>query len=413
MAKQYVLRRSAFRSADITLPTSKSISNRLLLINVLCHSPYKPENISDSDDTRVMLRAVESDCSLVDVGAAGTSMRFLTAYLSLLPGEHVITGSERMKQRPIALLVDALRSLGADIQYVENEGFPPLKIVGKELQGGMVILPGNVSSQYISALMMIAPMVKGGLQIVLKGKINSRPYIDMTLSVMKSYGVDGEWNDNKISIPEGRYMPQQNRVEADWSAASYWYEMAALCPQCTFHLIGLQRESLQGDSAVKKIAEALGVTTEFCEDGVIVSKTKNAVSQFNYDFSSQPDLAQTFVVASCLMNIKFSFTGLESLKIKETDRLGALVAELRKLGYVLNSNNIDTLTWNGERIEPMSMPIINTYKDHRMAMAFMSAVAVYPDASITIDDPDVVSKSYPMFWRDMQAAGLVIEEKTD
>ena len=411
MAKQYVLRRSAFRSADITLPTSKSISNRLLLINVLCHSPYKPENISDSDDTRVMLKAVESDCSLVDVGAAGTSMRFLTAYLALLPGEHIITGSERMKQRPIGLLVDALRTLGADIQYVENEGFPPLKIVGKELQGGKVTLPGNVSSQYISALMMIAPMVKGGLYIELEGKINSRPYIAMTLATMKSYGVQGEWNDHTINIPEGRYTPVQNRVEADWSAASYWYEMAALCPQCKFHLIGLECESLQGDSAVRTIAENLGVKTEFCADGIIINKTKDTTAHFTYDFSSQPDLAQTFVVVCCLMDVKFNFTGLESLKIKETDRLGALIAELRKLGYVLSTNNIDALSWSGERTEPDNQPVINTYKDHRMAMAFMPAVAALPDMGITIDDPDVVSKSYPMFWRDMQSAGLAMDEK--
>ena len=377
---------------------------------MLCHSPFTPENLSDSDDTRVMLKAIESDCSHVDVGAAGTSMRFLTAYLALLPGEHVITGSARMKQRPIALLVDALRKLGADINYVENEGFPPLRIVGRQLQGGHIALPGNVSSQYISALMMIAPMVSGGLQIELEGKINSRPYIAMTLATMRSYGVEGDWHDNIISIPEGRYTPIKTSVEADWSASSYWYEIAALCPDCTFHLKGLRSESLQGDSAVQHIAENLGVTTEFTADGVIVKKTKNAVEHFDYDFSSQPDLAQTFVVASCLLGVKFRFTGLESLKIKETDRMGALVAELRKLGYALTSNNIDTLEWNGEKVAVEDKPMICTYKDHRMAMAFMPAVVVLPQAGIVIDDPDVVSKSYPAFWSDMISVGLEIEE---
>ncbi len=399
------------KSGTIELPSSKSISNRLLLINVLSANVNAPENLSESDDTAVMLKALESDCSLVDVGAAGTSMRFLTAYLSLLPGTHVITGSERMKKRPIGVLVDALRMLGADIEYAENEGFPPLRICGKELRGGTIELPGNISSQYISALMMIAPMIRGGLNIELVGKIVSQPYINMTLQTMKQFGVEGKWSGSHIEIPEGKYLHKKVRVESDWSAASYWYEMSALAGQTPFTMVGLAENSLQGDSEVRNIAKKLGVETSFSEkDGLsmtTVVANASSVKHLDYDFNSQPDIAQTFVVLCCCLGVTFHFTGLESLKIKETDRISALINECRKIGFVLKSNDVDDLAWDGETCEPCSEPIA-TYKDHRMAMAF--APAALKLGSIRIDDPAVVSKSYPRYWDDLKKVGFVIEE---
>lgn len=406
----YTVTAPQLKSTTIKLPASKSISNRLLLINVLSANPNIPENLSDSDDTAVMLKALKSDCSLVDVGAAGTSMRFLTAYLSLLPGCHIITGSERMKKRPISVLVDALRSLGADITYLENEGFPPLKIEGKQLRGGTISLPGSISSQYISALMMIAPMMKGGLTIQLTGKIVSQPYINMTLKTMEQFGVIGKWNDTVISIPEGQYSHIPSHVESDWSAASYWYEIAALAPAVCEKLTGLFLDSLQGDSEGRRIAEKLGVTTSYDHDnGTLTPKSTSAPTRhLDYDFNSQPDIAQTFVVACCCLGVTFHFTGLESLKIKETDRINALINECKKIGFVLKSNDIDDLTWDGETCPPSNEPIL-TYKDHRMAMAF--APAAIKLGSIEIDDPAVVSKSYPKYWEDLKSIGFVIEEK--
>ena len=403
----YTVSPQSVHGGTIKLPASKSISNRQLLINVLSHSDVLPGNLSDSDDTAVMLKALQSDCKHVDVGAAGTSMRFLTAYLSLLPGQHVITGSERMKKRPIAILVDALRMLGAEISYVETGGFPPLSIVGHELTGGHISLPGNVSSQFISALMMIAPMVKGGLHIELTGKIVSQPYINMTLRTMADYGVVGKWTGAHIEIPEGRYVHRPSTVESDWSASSYWYEIAALTPGQEYHLTGLERESLQGDAQVQTIAANLGVETRFVDDGVVIVANRKPVDHFEYDFNSQPDLAQTFVVLCCLLGTTFKFTGLESLKIKETDRISALVNECRKIGYELETNDRDVIEWNGETCRATDEAIA-TYKDHRMAMAFAPAALVV--GKVRIDDPAVVSKSYPSYWSDIKSVGVKVEE---
>lgn len=406
----YTITAPHIHSCEIKLPASKSLSNRQLLINVLSVNQNQPRNLSDSDDTTVMLKALQSDCSHVDVGAAGTSMRFLTAYLSLLDGQHFITGSERMKNRPIAVLVDALRMLGADIEYAEKEGYPPLRINGHELRGGTLTLPGSVSSQYISAIMMIAPLIKGGLHIELTGKIVSKPYIYMTLKTMEQFGVCAIWNNNIIDIPEGQYKHIASEIESDWSAASYWYQIAALAPSISITLNGLLQNSLQGDAEGRFIAEKLGVSTLFDNNNAIISADKNNLINdiFEYDFNSQPDLAQTYVVLCCCLNIKFKFTGLESLKIKETDRIAALINECRKIGFVLHTNNIDTLSWNGEKCAT-SDEAIQTYKDHRMAMAF-APVAICL-GKIRIADPSVVSKSYPAFWTDLQKAGVEIEEE--
>lgn len=392
------------------LPSSKSISNRLLLLNVLSGSGVVPENVSESDDTKVMRQALDGNLEHVDVGAAGTSMRFLTAYLALTKGVHTITGSERMKQRPITLLVDALRSLGAEIEYVEKEGYPPLRIKGGNLTSGVIELDGSVSSQYISALLMIAPQIEGGLTMRLMGKINSRPYIAMTLELMSRFGAKYEWKDNQIVVSGGGYTYSPIRVESDWSAASYWYAIASLTPGREYVLERLERNSLQGDSAVVQIAAGLGVETVFTSSGIIIKATGKTPENYIYDFSQQPDLAQTFVVLCCLLGVRFSFTGLESLKIKETDRITALITELRKVGYTLMTNDTDTIEWNGDYREKQSTAVISTYKDHRMAMAFAPIAFVMGD--IKIDDPMVVTKSYPRYWEDFSLVADVetIEE---
>lgn len=393
---------TSLHNAQIALPTSKSISNRLLLIRMLCGTDFEINNISDSDDTAAMLSA-SGNYATVDVGAAGTSMRFLTAFLAITDGEHFITGSERMKNRPISILVNALRSLGANITYVEKEGFPPLRISGAKLHGGAITLQGNVSSQYISALMLIAPYLDGGLRLMLEGKIVSRPYINMTLRLMRQFGANVEWTGTVISIAQQPYVPQPFTVEADWSASSYWYSIAALAPQCRFALRGLSEHSLQGDSAVAQIAQMFGVATHFDANGIEICATAQPQTHVDYDFVEQPDLAQTFVVLACLMGISFRFTGLESLVIKETNRIEALVDELRKLGYALTTNHTDTIEWHGERCEPSPEPIL-TYDDHRMAMAFAPAAITVP--SVRIDNPSVVTKSYPNFWNDLKLSGF-------
>ena len=343
--------------------------------------------------------------------AAGTAMRFLTAYLSTLSQTNIITGTERMKQRPITILVDALRQLGADISYTENEGFPPLCISGKPLPGGNLTLNGSVSSQYISALLMIGPAMRYGLRLQLTGDIISRPYINLTLQLMHDYGAEASWvSHDTIAVSPKHYNKEvEYRVESDWSAASYWYEMAALAPQADVLQKGLFRNSHQGDSRGAKLFEKLGIKTTFHGKDVVLSKTERCIERLDEDFSDIPDLAQTFVVTCALLNIPFRFTGLQTLRIKETDRISALQAEMRKLGYVLLDENDSILSWEGQKCEPEESPLIKTYEDHRMAMAF--APAVYRFANLCIDEPQVVSKSYPAFWQHLQQAGFSIDSK--
>ena len=382
---------------SINLPASKSISNRALILNALAYSPYDIQNLSDCDDTQVTMKALDSNDRTFDIGAAGTAMRFLTAFLSKTVGEWVITGSERMKQRPVKLLVDALNSLGARIEYIEKEGFPPLRIFGSVLTGGEIRVNGGVSSQYISALMMIAPFMQNGLKIILEGNVISVPYIRMTMSMMKEYCVKVNFENNVIEIEPQTYQPIKYKVESDWSAASYWYEILSIAGKGQIFLSGLNQNSYQGDSKVAELFMQLGVKTKYQPEGVLLTTTKNNVLKFEYNFVNQPDLAQTFAVTCCLKNIPFHFNGVESLKIKETNRIAALTNELHKLGYVLNEPVEGQLAWNGERCEPAKEISIATYEDHRMAMAFAPTAMVTP---ITIEHPEVVSKSYPNFWED-------------
>ncbi|HEY5498974.1 MAG TPA: 3-phosphoshikimate 1-carboxyvinyltransferase [Bacteroidales bacterium] len=386
-------------AAQISLPASKSISNRALILDALSYSPYDIENLADCDDTNVLVSALDSNSTTFDIGAAGTTMRFLTAFLSKTVGEWVITGSERMKQRPIKLLVDALNGLGARIEYLENDGYPPLKIVGSALVGGEIHLKGNVSSQYISALMMIAPCMLKGLKIVLEGKIISRPYINMTMQMMDEYGIDVDFLGNVIQIEPQEYQPIPYKVESDWSAASYWYEILSLVGKGGVFLKGLGENSYQGDSKVADLFEQLGVKTSYMEDGVLLSPNGELTTRMEYDFTDEPDLTQTFAVTCCLKGIPFKFSGLETLKIKETDRIAALINELAKLGYVVYEPAESQLAWDGERCEPASTISIATYHDHRMAMAFAPAALVTP---IIVENPQVVTKSYPGFWDDFE-----------
>ena len=395
---------------SVQLPASKSICNRALILNALSYSPYEIQNLSDCDDTDVMVKALNSNDSHFDVKAAGTAMRFLTAFLSKVVGEWTITGTERMKKRPIRILVDALNAVGAKIEYLEKEGFPPLRIMGSALQGGEISLDGGVSSQYISALLMIAPLMEKGLTLHLQGKVISKPYIHLTLQLMKQYGVESEWVGSTIKVAPQSYRPLPYTVESDWSAASYWYEMMALSQQAEIELKGLFKESLQGDAAGAKLFAQLGVATDYKAGGVVLRKNGNVCQKLIYDFVNEPDLAQTFVTTCAFMDIPFRFTGLQSLKIKETDRIEALKCELRKLGYVLTDTNGSILEWNGERCEPEAHPVITTYEDHRMAMAFAPASLVSKEG-IEIAHPEVVSKSYPHFWENLESAGIVVESR--
>ena len=398
----------------VILPSSKSLSNRVLVINALSgNRGMLPENVSDCDDTMVMIKWLGGNDETVDVGAAGTAMRFSTALLAVSEGCRVITGSERMKQRPIALLVDALRGLGAEIEYVGNEGYPPLRIKGNPtMKGGCVSLSGGVSSQYISALLMIAPMMEEGLTLTLTGDVVSRPYIDMTIGLMRDFGAKVMWMDDNVVRVEPRvYSKRDFFVESDWSACSYWYEMVALGDGDVL-LPGLFKDSFQGDSRVAELFSMLGVTTEYVDgEGmgacVHIYRTGDVCGRLDLDLVEQPDLAQTLVVCCCMMGVPFRFTGLQSLKIKETDRINALRTEMRKLGYVVGEDNDSVLYWNGERCEADTEPVIDTYDDHRMAMAF--APCALKLGEIRINDPHVVSKSYPGYWEDLRSVGFVCE----
>lgn len=396
---------------EIDLPASKSISNRVLLLNALCATPSRLSNLAQCDDTDAVLSALaQPDASEVNIGAAGTAMRFLTAYFATREGrEVVIDGTERMRQRPIRVLVDALRQLGADIEYVEAEGYPPLKITGTRLHGGALTVSGSVSSQYITAILLIAPVI-GGIALTIEGEIMSRPYIDMTLALMARYGVKAEWRENVIHVPAGEYTALDFTVEADWSAASYWWAMHAIVPQSRITLKGLEPQSLQGDSRIAELMSQMGVTGNWC--GRYLDLRSNGgvgccCSTFA-DLSDTPDIAQTLVVMLCLMGRPFRITGLRTLRIKETDRLEALRTELRKLGYVVKVEGDDAISWHFETTAAEASPHICTYHDHRMAMAFAPAAIRFP--GLIIDDAQVVSKSYPLFWEHLRQAGFKIEE---
>lgn len=408
--KYFVSKSDKTLKGAIILPASKSIANRALIIHALSYSPYPIENLSDSDDTRLMSKVFNSNTNYFDIGHAGTAMRFLTAFLSQIVGEWTLTGSDRMKQRPIGILVDALNKLGAKIEYLENEGFPPLKIYGSHLKGCVLELDGSVSSQYISALLMIAPTIEGGLTLRLKNKIMSRPYIEMTLKLMEQFGVQHVWKGNEIRIAEQRYNARPFSVEADWSGASYWYEMAVLADEVDVELMGLTTESLQGDAMIAKWFEQLGIQTLATEKGSRLVKSEQPLPKsLQLNFIENPDVAQTFAVLCVMKQIPFHFTGLETLKIKETNRIAALQDELAKFGAQITEPAHGELKWDGTfPMEKQAVPEIETYHDHRMAMAFAPACQSF--GQIAVLDPMVVTKSYPGFWEDLKKVGFDVQE---
>ena len=414
--KQYRL--TAPRRLDMTvdLPASKSISNRALIIHALSGGSTLPENLSDCDDTSVIIEALRTMPEEINIKAAGTAMRFMTAYLSVTPGTHILTGTERMKHRPIGILVDALRMLGANIEYIGEEGYPPLRITGSTLKGGLLEIHGNVSSQYISALLMIGPMLKDGLTLRLLDHIISRPYIDLTLWMMGEFGAEAEWTSaDTITVSPKPYKSRDYFIENDWSGASYWYEILALNddPESEIRLTGLMDGSKQGDSITRYIFSLLGVKTKLqskkagIPQTITLKKNGHCVPKLEYDFVNCPDLAQTFVVACAAMNIPFHFTGLSTLKIKETDRIEALKTEMRKLGYVVKDIDGSELLWDGERCEPSLEQGIDTYEDHRMALAF--APYAMKHNGLVINNPQVVTKSYPHYWDHLRQAGFKVE----
>ncbi len=406
--------------ATIPLASSKSESNRALIIDALTGFRCQLTNLSTARDTQTMIRLLHADDPIADVLDAGTTMRFLTAYFAVTNQKKTLTGTPRMCERPIGMLVDALRTLGADITYLKNEGYPPLQINGFSTDGttNRVAIRGDVSSQYISALLMIAPKLPNGLTLELTGEIGSKPYIEMTLAQMEYFGIafQADWTAQTITIPAGDYSPGPYAIESDWSGASYWYSTLTLAPEgSTLDLLGLKQYSLQGDSAIARIMSQLGVQSDFVDSGVQLSKIPVRPT-LDWDFTDCPDLAQTVAVCCAGLNVPLTLTGVESLKIKETDRIAALQTELQKIGAELVEVEPNTryevrrtsaATSHELSTANHQLPTIETYDDHRMAMAFAPIAMQRP---VVIEEPGVVAKSYPSFWEDFgSVAGIAME----
>ncbi|MCF6223994.1 MAG: 3-phosphoshikimate 1-carboxyvinyltransferase [Flavobacteriaceae bacterium] len=381
---------------NIAISGSKSESNRLLILQKSFPN-LKLENLSDSDDTKHLQEALASQGNIIDIGHAGTAMRFLTAYFSAAPGREItLTGSHRMQNRPIKILVEAMKNLGADIEYLEKEGYPPLRIKGKKLTKNKVRIQGNVSSQYISALLLIAASLENGLEIELLGKVTSVPYIKMTLSLLQSIEIETNWTDNFISIQaKNQTKEKTHTVESDWSSASYFYSLVALSENGKITLSSFKKDSLQGDNSLIETYKHFGVTTEFNKNEIILTKENIVLKPLTMNLVNSPDLAQTIAVTCFGLGIACDLTGLHTLKIKETDRLVALKIELEKLGAHIEITN------NSLHLKPSNKInkniTIDTYQDHRMAMAFAPLVLKVP---ISINEAEVVTKSFTSFWKD-------------
>lgn len=399
--------KSEFDFHKIPLPSSKSESNRALIIDALTEGNNELSNLAEARDTQTMIHLLQTNPPVYDVLDAGTTMRFLTAYAAVTNQKKVMTGTARMCQRPIGILVDALRAIGAEIHYLNNEGYPPLAIHGLPKQStDKVKIRGDVSSQYISAMLMIGPILPLGLEIELEGKVGSRTYIEMTLELMAQFGIQYSWNNDKIHVPHQTYTPTKFAVESDWSGASYWFSLLACADSGELFLEGLKENSLQGDSAIVDIMEFLGVKSTFSGQGVLLQK--QAVKGLKkWDFTHCPDLAQTVAVTCAILGQNAIFTGLESLRIKETDRIYALQQELAKFNAELKEIEPEVF----QVIPSVTMPHsvqIHTYEDHRMAMAFMPLLT---KTEVIMEDPDVVNKSYPSFWKHCQLAGIQLENQ--
>jgi 3-phosphoshikimate 1-carboxyvinyltransferase len=392
---------------EIILPASKSISNRLLIINALSGGRLVIRNLSDSEDTKVLVRAIRDKSGVKDTGPAGTAMRFMTAYLAVTPGRWLLTGTERMKERPVGKLVDTLLEMGADIRYRGKHGYPPLEINGRYLQGGTFRIDSNISSQFISALLLIAPTLKKGLRLELENTTISSAYIRLTLAIMAQCGIRSEWEGNVIRIEQQEYLPAEITVEPDWTAASYWYAIASLAQTVDLKIRDLKRYSVQGDSVISALFSDLGVRTEFIDEGIQLIRSEFQAGEFNYDFTDNPDLVQTLAVLCSLHGIRFRMDGTGTLRIKETDRILALMNELKKFGVnIETSGDGSWISWDGNIDSCLENIEIETYHDHRMAMAF--AMAAWKVREITIRDPQVVNKSYPGFWDDLRKTGCLV-----
>lgn len=394
-------------NGSIKLPASKSEANRALIIAALSGQESELHNLSEANDTQLLQRLLKSDAETIDAEDAGTVMRFLTAYYAVTGQHKILTGTERMCQRPIKVLVEALKELGASIEYLGEEGYPPLKMSGFSGNGKRTLkVRSDISSQYISALLMVGPLLPDGLELELEGKIGSRPYIEMTLSLMQHFGVSATFEENTITVPHQQYKAATFHVESDWSAASYWYSLVALAREADITLLGLREKSFQGDRAIVEIMDRLGVYTSFVEEGVKLFK-KSPERQVAYDFSDCPDLAQTVVALCAGLGVTVEMTGLESLRIKETDRIQALQIEVLSM-----NSSLQEISPGVFRLEPGIITkdelSFRTYQDHRMAMAFASLALLEP---VQIQEPSVVRKSYPRYWEDLEKVGFKIEHE--
>jgi 3-phosphoshikimate 1-carboxyvinyltransferase len=400
------------KDSIIPLPGSKSESNRILIINALTGGKIPIHNLSKAADTELLKNALSSTEDTVNVLNAGTAMRFLIAYYAATQKNITLSGNERMMQRPVKPLVDALQFLGADIEYLNIHGYPPVKINGQKslLKGGKVKVAAHISSQFISALLLVAPTLEDGICIELEGKIASKTYIEMTLSIMKQFGIEYSWTGNTIHVTPQEYKAGEYTVESDWSSASYWYSIIALSRNSAVFLEGLKRNSIQGDSVISKWAEAFGVVSEFSDKGVFLTKEKEDLSKFPriFDFTDYPDLALTLIPLLAATGSVCRFKGLENLRIKETDRIAALQNELKKFNIHLIEESKDVYALQGNFNRKL-FPSIETYNDHRMAMAFAPLAMICK--GITITDPECISKSYPDFWNDLETAGFNIERQ--
>ncbi|MFH1005188.1 MAG: 3-phosphoshikimate 1-carboxyvinyltransferase [Bacteroidota bacterium] len=409
---------------NIYLTASKSESNRVLLIQAFSKQPFNIINLANSQDTQILSEILKNE-TLIEhqrsfkklnaeinyyTGAGGTTIRFLTAFFANRYGTRILTGSERINKRPIKPLVDSLNKIGADISYLKKTGYPPLLIKGREIKGGKIEIDASISSQFITALLLLAPILKDGLTIHLKGRVVSRSYIMMTFKVLKYFGIVCTWEDDIISIPHQDFIGKDYYIEADWSAASYWYAMVALAEEADIKIHGLKKISIQGDAVVSDIFQFFGVNTEFIGNTVRLTKTNYIPEDFTIDFSDYPDIAQTLAVIVAAKGIPAFFNGLHTLRIKETDRIQALLTELAKIGIQMKEIGEASIEIKSPaRIEKSDTPLFQTYNDHRMAMSFAPLALVVPE--VKIEYPYVVKKSYPNFWNDMRTMGFEINNE--
>lgn len=406
--KYRVRKKDKTLKGEIKLEGSKSITNRVLMIKAMCSEDFDVKNYSNSEDSRTLLELINSqDAKVLHAKDGGTTIRFMLAYLAVHEGETILTGSEQLIERPIGPLVDALVSMGAEIQYLGRLNYPPLLIHGKMLKGSRVDVESDMSSQFVSALLLIAPILRNGLILRIKGEMVSKPYIEMTLQIMKHFDIRYDWSQNMISIPRQNYTAHNFNVESDWSSASYFYEMAAFADEVDLKLTGLSRVSTQGDSMIARIMEQFGVATTFTDNAVRLTKHNVKPRTFEYDFRSCPDIAPTMLATCAGLHVPARLTGIEHLKIKESDRIGSMQKELSKLGAAFQRNE-NVWTLNPAPASAAQSNVFQTHNDHRMAMCFASLAMTGQE--VIIEEPDVVRKSYPRFWDDLKKVGFEVEE---